>query len=141
MVWINNIAGGTFTPLHNLDPYWNDGSYTEYPYSSETYIAGLKVFYDIGNDQDHTAITTADPNILISKVSYGLLITHKKNGPPFNIDGAKYYIKSTNTMIAGPGTVCYDGSSFQLIHTSAASTVTWTVSGPFTISPSSGSKT
>jgi hypothetical protein len=59
-VWINNLG----YELNNLNMYWNDGSYSVYSYSNQTHTDNLKVFY--GN-ADHTAITTSNPNIFISK--------------------------------------------------------------------------
>ncbi len=126
-VWINNYLD------NNLDPYWEDGSYTVYPYSTETHIAGLIVFYDPNIDQDHSAITISVPDYLISKMWYGVLALHRMDNQPYNPAGATYYIRSNVMMIAGQNSVCYDGNTFHLVNPPAG-TITWTLQSNGTLS-------
>ncbi|WP_373720517.1 hypothetical protein [Bacteroides heparinolyticus] len=57
-VWINNMH----TESQNVSKYWTDSSYYQTTFQPE--IPNLKVFYgSTYNMNDHSAITTTDPNI------------------------------------------------------------------------------
>ena len=111
------------------DIYMLDGSY----------LPGLatypnKVSWASG---DHSAVTTAQSGVLISKWADGPLMEHAWNYSPYGSNNLKYYVKAP-TGLSGPykDEVCYSGGSFNLVNPSSC-TVQWSLSGgPFTISPS-----
>ena len=86
-----------------VDPekiYISDSSYTEV--SQETYPG--KVFWASG---DHTAITTEQQGIFISKWNEWPLMKHAWNYSPFGSNNLKYYQKaSPSPSISGPSSVC-----------------------------------
>lgn len=78
-VWINNMG----TETNNLDTYWQDKSYTEI--LCQLNIDNVKVFYgSTYSGNDHSAITTSDSNIFISKMGCGCLVSHYKNSSPYD---------------------------------------------------------
>ena len=123
-VWIENTdTNGT----GNVSKYWTDGSYEIYDYSNLPHIDNLKVYYGISGDSDHTAITTSDPDIFISKMGYGCRVAHYSNHSPYDDSNLTYYRKAPIT--GGSNVVCYDGTQFRLTNPSS-STIYWTVSDP-----------
>ncbi|MDR0699453.1 MAG: T9SS type A sorting domain-containing protein [Tannerella sp.] len=128
-VWINNVGN----ELNNLNVYWNDNSYYAYNYSSQTHADNLKVFY--GND-DHTAITTSDPDVFISKMGCGCLVSHYKDNSPYTEGNFTYY-KRNDVSITGPTKVCI-GSSGTYTVNSAPVSYTWDKSTNLTLVSTSG---
>jgi hypothetical protein len=128
-VWINNLGN----ELNNLNVYWNDNSYYAYNYSSQTHADNLKVFY--GND-DHTAITTSDPDVFISKMGCGCLVSHQKDNSPYAGGNFTYY-KRNDVSISGSSLLC-SGSSGTFYVSGAPSGYTWTSSSGLTAGSTSG---
>ena len=88
--WANDIT----------DPervFITDGSYIKIP--QETYPG--KVFWNSG---DHTAVTTNQQGIFISKWNEYPLMKHAWNYSPYGTNDLKYYIKAPS--ISGPSTIC-----------------------------------
>lgn len=120
-VW---IEGGDLVPPHgmpnNEDVYWTDGSYIEIctPYRFS------KVSYNIS---DHSAITTADASVFISKWGNGPLMQHAYNYAPYgpSITDHKYYIRMP--AITGPNTF-FNSATYYLPNLPPGSTVTWSAS-------------
>ncbi len=85
-VWINNLG----EEVGNVNAYWIDNSYTLYNKYNNPHNQNLKVFY--GSD-DHSAITTSDPNVFISKMGAGCLVAHRWDNSPYNASNLRYYSK------------------------------------------------
>lgn len=86
--------------------YWNDGSYFETTERGN----GLKVSYDNypynGSDLDnHSAITTTEEGVFISKWGAYPLVKHAKDYTPYSYSSLHYFKKNTAT-ISGPSYVC-----------------------------------
>ena len=115
---------GTGWPNDIVDPekiYITDGSYTEV--SQETYPG--KVFWASG---DHTAITTEQQGIFISKWNEWPLMKHAWNYSPFGSNNLKYYQKaSPSPSISGPSSVC-DQATYTVENLPQGATVQWSVS-------------
>ena len=109
-----------------VDPekiYISDSSYTEV--SQETYPG--KVFWASG---DHTAITTEQQGIFISKWNEWPLMKHAWNYSPFGSNNLKYYQKaSPSPSISGPSSVC-DQATYTVENLPAGAIVEWSVSNP-----------
>ena len=107
-----------------VDPekiYISDSSYTEA--SQETYPG--KVFWASG---DHTAITTEQQGIFISKWNEWPLMKHAWNYSPFGSNNLKYYQKaSPSPSISGPSSVC-DQATYTVENLPQGATVQWSVS-------------
>ena len=107
-----------------VDPekiYISDSSYTEV--SQETYPG--KVFWASG---DHTAITTEQQGIFISKWNEWPLMKHAWNYSPFGSNNLKYYQKaSPSPSISGPSSVC-DQATYTVENLPQGATVQWSVS-------------
>ena len=107
-----------------VDPekiYISDSSYTEV--SQETYPG--KVFWASG---DHTAITTEQQGIFISKWNEWPLMKHAWNYSPFGSNNWKYYQKaSPSPSISGPSSVC-DQATYTVENLPQGATVQWSVS-------------
>jgi hypothetical protein len=77
------------------DIYWNDGGYVQV--SSNVAPYATKVSYA---SDDHSAITTTDPNVFISKWGAWPLMQHAPTYTPYNSSSLKYYaIPISSTMI------------------------------------------
>ena len=99
----------------------SDSSYTEV--SQETYPG--KVFWASG---DHTAITTEQQGIFISKWNEWPLMKHAWNYSPFGSNNLKYYQKaSPSPSISGPSSVC-DQATYTVENLPQGATVQWSVS-------------
>jgi hypothetical protein len=96
--------------------YWYDGSYVETAKRGN----GLKVSYANPpysgyNDDNHSAITTAETDILISKWGAYPLVKHAKDYTPYNSSNLHYYcptlvnftnqIVTTNTTVTSCGDI------------------------------------
>ena len=107
-----------------VDPekiYISDSSYTEV--SQETYPG--KVFWASG---DHTAITTEQQGIFISKGNEWPLMKHAWNYSPFGSNNLKYYQQaSPSPSISGPSSVC-DQATYTVENLPQGATVQWSVS-------------
>jgi hypothetical protein len=118
-VWMNNIGNET----HNIDTYWNDQSYYQVNFIPGN--ANVKVFYgSTTSASDHSAITTSDFNIFISKMGCGCLVKHYKNSSPYDNSNLTYY-KYNNLYISGTSEVCTSNSTFTLSNVPAEFTVDW----------------
>ncbi|MDR1369699.1 MAG: T9SS type A sorting domain-containing protein [Dysgonamonadaceae bacterium] len=117
--------------------YMTDGSYTEV--SQETYPG--KVYW---LDGDHSAITTSQPGIVISKWGNGPLMQHALNYGQFG-GAIKYYVKtssiSVSVSVSGPSSFCSIGSSatYSVPNLPAGATVTWSNSSNLSKSGNTGS--
>lgn len=103
-----------------IDPeriYITDGSYIEV--SQETYPG--KVFWDSG---DHTAVTTSEQGIFISKWNEYPLMQHAWNYSPYGTNNLKYYI--TTYSISGPSQIC-DQATYTVNNLPQGATVQWSV--------------
>lgn len=128
-VWINNVGNEP----NNLNAYWTDYSYYVHSYNSQTHMDNLKVFY--GND-DHTAITTSNPDVFISKMGAGCLVSHNKDNSPYTEGNFTYY-RRNYVSISGPSFVC-SGSSGTFTVSNAPASYTWNKSSNLTLSSTSG---
>jgi hypothetical protein len=71
-IWINDVDQYG-NPINNVRTKYYSGSTPSYVEVSSNYREGLKVSY---YPRDHSAVTTSDPNYLISKWSWGPLVKH-----------------------------------------------------------------
>jgi len=112
-VWLNNM----YTETKNVDNYWNDGSYIQVA-SQPASMAHVKVFYgSTTSENDHTAVTTTDPNVFISKMGCGVLCSHLKTNSPYDDLGPKkYFVRyvevSGEMQLCNSNTVTYSTLSF-----------------------------
>jgi len=98
--------------------YWQDASYIEV--AQRTYPG--KVNWSSG---DHSAITTENPDILISKWNEYPLMKHEWDDSPYGTSNLKYY--KLNFSISGPDLVCNSNTTFTLSPTPGGAT-NWTKS-------------
>ncbi|MBC7914345.1 MAG: T9SS type A sorting domain-containing protein [Pyrinomonadaceae bacterium] len=110
----NNVWLGYYTSTAE-DVYWNDGSYIEE--SSSTYPG--KVSYASDN---HSAVTTAQANIFISKWGEFPLMQHEETDVPYNSSSLKFYKKAP--FISGPDQFCTQRNYF-VSNLPSGSTVSW----------------
>ncbi|MEK7718446.1 MAG: hypothetical protein AAB347_02365 [Bacteroidota bacterium] len=123
---------GLGSPYDN-DPeygYWDDGSYVEVigsvPYPG-------KVNWSSG---DHSAITTENSGILISKWNEYPLMRHAWDDSPYGTSNLKYYKLSIS--LSGPSTVCPSGTTFTVNNVPVGCTVSWTCSTNITFDNQTG---
>ncbi|MDR3338687.1 MAG: T9SS type A sorting domain-containing protein [Candidatus Symbiothrix sp.] len=110
------------------DIYMTDGSYTQV--SQATYPG--KVSWASG---DHSAVTTNQQGIFISKWNEYPLMRHAWNYSPYGTTNLKYYVRSADVSISGPSHACTAGTVFSLENLPSGATVQWSVSGTaFTLS-------
>jgi len=115
--------------LNNRDPdiYMTDGSYLEVPMAA---YPG-KIFWN--RPGDHSAVTTDQPGIVISKWNNGPLMKHNLNYGIFASNGTdvKYYVRtpviSGTDLIPCSGTVSYTLPS-------TISSITWNAAGATIVS-------
>ena len=108
--WANDIT----------DPervFITDGSYIKIP--QETYPG--KVFWNSG---DHTAVTTNQQGIFISKWNEYPLMKHAWNYSPYGTNDLKYYIKAPS--ISGPSTICSQ-ATYTINNLTEGAVVQWSV--------------
>ncbi|MDO5666137.1 MAG: hypothetical protein Q4G63_12910, partial [Bacteroidia bacterium] len=122
-VWINNMGAET----HNVNNYWLDNSY--YSVAFQSGVSNIKVFYgSTSNSSDHSAITTIDPNVFISKMGCGALVKHYKNNSPYNSSNLTYYIRNlTSFTISGPSVICTE-ATYTIENLLPGATVQWSTS-------------
>lgn len=111
-VWINNMN----TEANNVDNYWNDGSYIEVA-SQPASMANVKVFYGSTTSlKDHSAITTSDPNVFISKMGCGVLCSHLKTNSPYDNSSMRYFVRDVDIngslFLCNSNTITYTSLSF-----------------------------
>jgi len=99
-----------------------DYSYVQVP----TFALASKVYYD---DGDHSAITTYTANEVISKWGHAPRFKHAINNCPYISNPVSYYAPN----IIGPIAVYYNGTKYTL-PAAPNGTVTWEVTGPFSLS-------
>ncbi|MDR3339414.1 MAG: hypothetical protein LBT25_04845 [Candidatus Symbiothrix sp.] len=107
------------------DIYMSDGSYTLV--SQGTYPG--KVSWGSG---DHSAITTNQQGIFISKWNEWPLMRHAWNYSPFGSSNLKYYVRTLPT-ISGPDIVGSCASTFTLNNLPNGLSASWTVSSSLSI--------
>ena len=110
---------GTGWPGDIVDPekvYITDGSYWEVP---QVAYPG-KVFWASG---DHTAITTGQQGVLISKWNEFPLMEHSWNYSPYGSSNLKYYTR--NPYISGPANLCSSGGQYSVLNAPPNSYVQW----------------
>ena len=116
----------------NSDPdiYYTDDSYTEVNSSPWPYPA--KIVWE--RPGDHSGVTTVQTGIVNSKWNKFPLMSHATNyGPNWGSNVLKYYVRTTDFSINGPGQACSTGTGFTLTP-SPKCPIQWSVSGPFTVS-------
>jgi hypothetical protein len=87
IVWINDIDVDK-NPIYNVTKYYS-GTNATYTQTSSNNREGIKVSYF---PKDHSAVTTANPQVFISKWAYGPLVRHQYNQCPyFSGSSIKYY--------------------------------------------------
>lgn len=121
--------------LYNTDEhiYWNDNSYVEV--ANATY-PGMISWQ--GLDGDHSAITTNQQGIVISKWNEWPFMRHKLADSPFGSSGLKYYVR---LKIDGPTYVCKNTNfTLSLPPMVQPFTVSWSYSGNITLVSSSGNQ-
>jgi len=104
--------------------YWNDGSYFETTERGN----GLKVSYDNypynGGDMDnHSAITTTEEGVFISKWGAYPLVKHAKDYTPYTYSSLHYFKKNTAT-ISGTMIICSQ-ATYNINNLPTGATVTW----------------
>ena len=77
------------------------------------------------NSGDHTAVTTNQQGIFISKWNEYPLMKHAWNYSPYGTNDLKYYIKAPS--ISGPSTICSQGT-YTINNLPEGATVQWNVS-------------
>lgn len=107
--WHMTEGGKTVWMGWNTNPtsiYWRDGSYVE----TTSIKYGLKVSYGYVN---HSAVTTAENDVFISKWGNWPLVKHRKDYGPYPSTDLKYYEKtaSINLLISGPASLHKPGLS------------------------------
>lgn len=99
--WLNNLG----YEVNNLNAYWNDYSYLLFDYNNLPHAANLKVFYgSTYSNNDHSAITTTNPDVFISKMGPGCLVSHRKDNSPYDNSNLRYYKRGPT--ISGPTLTC-----------------------------------
>jgi len=111
-VWINTPGD---------DQYWLDGSYVQ---TTNTAAFPAKVSYA---SDDHSAVTTATANILISKWGSWPLMQHNKNYTPYNSTTLKYYVRNNTAQISGSSALATT-AVYSVTGAPAGATITWSVS-------------
>ncbi|MGQ7868303.1 hypothetical protein [Sunxiuqinia sp. sy24] len=106
--------------------YWQDGSYVEVAQS----VYPGKVNWLSG---DHSAITTENPGVLISKWNEYPLMRHAWDDSPYGTSNLKYY--KLNFSISGPSLVCSSGASFSLSNLPAVNSIAWNQDQTFLLLP------
>lgn len=112
--------------------YWNDGSYFETTERGN----GLKVSYDNppynGSGLDnHSAITTSEEGVFISKWGAYPLVKHAKDYTPYTYSSLHYFKKNTAT-ISGPSLIC-DQGTYIINNLPSGATVNWVTNRNFNI--------
>ena len=110
------------------DVFWTDGSYVE----NTNQIYPAKVSYASDN---HSATTTSQTDVFISKWGSLPLMQHNKNYCPYNSSSLKYYIKAPST-ISGPSKIC-DQGTYTINNFPAGATVVWSGSSNLALSSAS----
>ncbi len=90
-VWINNVS----TESHNVDNYWLDASFIEVN-GQPANKANVKVFCGSGRSDyldDHSAVTTSDPTIYISKMGCGPVVSHYLNNSPYDFSHSRFFVR------------------------------------------------
>jgi hypothetical protein len=110
------------------DVYMLDGSYIQV--SQETYPG--KVSWASG---DHSAVTTSQQGVFISKWNEYPLMQHAWNYSPFGSSNLKYY--RIAPTISGPSSIC-PGSAGYFMVTNPPVSYTWSASSNLTLQSTSG---
>lgn len=116
--WNKSDGGSTYwinTP--GDDAYWNDGSYVEVADHASPYATKVSYASD-----DHSAITTSDPNVHISKWGAGPLMQHAPDYTPYIETTLKYY----SIPINGNRNICNGSGVYTTFTSSGVSSYTWT---------------
>lgn len=106
------------------DSYWTDGSYVEVTDHAAPYATKVSYASD-----DHSAITTSNPNVHISKWGAGPLMQHAPGYTPYDETTLKYY----SVPISGDRFICNGSGVYSTFTASGISSYTW--SGGSTITP------
>lgn len=125
--WNKSDGGSTYwIDSPGDDTYWTDGSYVEV--SDKALPYATKVSYPNG---DHSAVTTSNTNLFVSKWGSWPLMQHAPTYSPYNSSGLKYY----SIPITGARFICSGSENYSTITSSGVSSYTWTAGSG--ISPSS----
>ncbi|MFT3825761.1 MAG: hypothetical protein QM731_17710 [Chitinophagaceae bacterium] len=125
--WNQSDGGSTYwIDSPGDDTYWTDGSYVEVTDNALPYAT--KVSYPSG---DHSAITTSNSNVFISKWGNWPLMQHAPTYCPYTSTGLKYY----SIPISGARFICSGSENYTTISSWGISSYTWTAGSG--LSPSS----
>lgn len=102
------------------DIYMTDGSYTEV--SSGT--SPRKVSY---HSDDHSAVTTDQSGIFISKWGAWPLMRHASNYSPYNASSLRYYIKTSLISIQGSDVIAMNTPTTYTLSYTPVTPITWSV--------------
>lgn len=102
------------------DIYMTDGSYTQVTAG----IGPRKVCYYTG---DHSAVTSDESGIFISKWGEYPLMRHAPNDCYYNASDLRYFVKTSLMTINGSNSVSSSAQTYTLSYTPAG-TINWTVS-------------
>ncbi|MBO9561697.1 MAG: T9SS type A sorting domain-containing protein [Niastella sp.] len=122
--WNKSDGGGTYwmnTP--GDDTYWTDGSYVEVSQHATPYATKVSYASD-----DHSAITTSNPNVHISKWGAMPLMQHAPNYTPYDETTLKYY----SVPISGTANICNGSEVYTTFTSSGVSSYTWTAGSSIT---------
>lgn len=116
----NRVWIGYYTATAE-DIYWQDGSYIEVTNP----IKGDKVVYVNDN---HSAVTTSENGIVISKWGQWPLLKHSIYDSPYISTSIKYYRRSVPKFaITGSSTIC-DIENYDITYSPNGSIIEWTTS-------------
>ena len=87
-----------------------------------------------GDTRDHSAVTTSSSGYFSSKWGPSARFKHLIADCPYNTGDLTYYVQ---TFTTGSSEFYFSGELFTLNSVLATATVNWTVTGPFTLTPSS----
>lgn len=122
--WNKSDGGGTYwmnTP--GDDTYWTDGSYVEVSDHALPYAAKVSYASD-----DHSAVTTSNPNVHVSKWGSMPLMQHAPDYTPYNETTLKYY----RVPINGNRNICNGSGVYTTFTSSGVSSYTWTAGSGIT---------
>lgn len=114
-VWINQ-------PVNS---YWQDGSFIETSDLNEA----SKVSYGTSGNYDHSAVTTNESNIFISKWGAWALMKHSKAYCPYNSTNIKYF-KNDFLEILGSSNACaMNNYIYTIKNLPSGATCEWSIEG------------
>lgn len=114
------------------DVYWTDGSYTQVIASPATPLVTKVSYYS----DDHSAVTTVNSNLFISKWGQWPLMQHAPTYTPYNSSTLKYYAVPITT---GASLICYSSAYQTIIPSTGTINYSWSAGAYLTPSSQTGS--